>query len=604
MSQTAAPSGGAQESRPSRPLLTFLTVLSGVTDEFERARLTATGLSSLLPCSVSGLALLDRSEASWNLVIQKAAKPVGATETKQILAELEPFFQEALRRPPVLIVTSGGETTDGGIPPSIEGLEVQHLAMAPLMTLRSRLGVLFAGWEERERCSPEDEMILLTLAEHSAISIENTRFQERLKHYSEKLEDLVEERTENLRQSEQRQRALLEIGNAIIAHLDKQSLFNAIAHALEKVVDFDVAALALLDPVRDVVKVHALAVTSPRKPFAPVGTEFPRLGSHLQNALDQKRPFTRRDLRTGPLVGLEERMLKDGIRSYIAVPLIVEGKAIGTLNLASRSPNRYSEDNAAFLVEMGKQIVLAVENMLAYEEIVQLKAQLEQENVYLKEEMKLQHGFEEIVGQCPAIKKVLKAIESVAPTDATVLLTGETGTGKELFALATHNLSPRKSKFLVKVNCAALPAGLIESELFGHEKGAFTGALSRKFGRFELAHGGTIFLDEIGDLPLELQAKLLRVLQEGEFERVGGSQTIKVDVRVIAATNREMDKAIKDGKFRDDLYYRLSVFPIDIPPLRERTEDIPALVSLVLRLHDDYPKKFCQQPNMGAWRTC
>ena len=297
-------------------------------------------------------------------------------------------------------------------------------------------------------------------------------------------------------------------------------------------------------------------------------------------------------------------MLKDGIRSYIAVPLIVEGKAIGTLNLASRSPNRYSEDNAAFLVEMGKQIVLAVENMLAYEEIVQLKAQLEQENVYLKEEMKLQHGFEEIVGQCPAIKKVLKAIESVAPTDATVLLTGETGTGKELFALATHNLSPRKSKFLVKVNCAALPAGLIESELFGHEKGAFTGALSRKFGRFELAHGGTIFLDEIGDLPLELQAKLLRVLQEGEFERVGGSQTIKVDVRVIAATNREMDKAIKDGKFRDDLYYRLSVFPIDIPPLRERTEDIPALVSLVLRLHDDYPKKFCQQPNMGAWRTC
>ena len=441
-------------------------------------------------------------------------------------------------------------------------------------------------------------------AEHFAISIENTRFQERLKHYSEKLEDLVEERTENLRQSEQRQRALLEIGNAIIAHLDKQSLFNAIAHALEKVVDFDVAALALLDPVRDVVKVHALAVTSSRKPFAPVGTEFPRLGSHLQNALDQKRPFTRRDLRTGPLVGLEERMLKDGIRSYIAVPLIVEGKAIGTLNLASRSPNRYSEDNAAFLVEMGKQIVLAVENMLAYEEIVQLKAQLEQENVYLKEEMKLQHGFEEIVGQCPAIKKVLKAIESVAPTDATVLLTGETGTGKELFALATHNLSPRKSKFLVKVNCAALPAGLIESELFGHEKGAFTGALSRKFGRFELAHGGTIFLDEIGDLPLELQAKLLRVLQEGEFERVGGSQTIKVDVRVIAATNREMDKAIKDGKFRDDLYYRLSVFPIDIPPLRERTEDIPALVSLVLRLHDDYPKKFCQQPNMGAWRTC
>ena len=200
-------------------------------------------------------------------------------------------------------------------------------------------------------------------------------------------------------------------------------------------------------------------------------------------------------------------------------------------------------------------------------------------SVLQEEDIRTRRGFDGIVGQCRVTREVLKAIEAVAPTDATVLLTGETGTGKELFARATHSLSARKSKPLVTVNCAALPAGLIESELFGHERGAFTGALSRKIGRFELAHRGTIFLDEIGELPLELQTKLLRVLQEGEFERVGGSQTIKADVRVIAATNREMPKAIEEGKFREDLYYRLSVFPVEIPPLRERREDIPALVS-------------------------
>jgi DNA-binding NtrC family response regulator len=215
---------------------------------------------------------------------------------------------------------------------------------------------------------------------------------------------------------------------------------------------------------------------------------------------------------------------------------------------------------------------------LRYEEIAALKARLEQENIYLQEEIRTEHNFEEIVGQSAAVRKALQAIETVAPTGATVLILGETGTGKELVARAVHNLSPQKEKPLVKVNCAALASTLIESELFGHEKGAFTGALSRKVGRFELANDGTIFLDEIGDLPLELQAKLLRVLQEGEFERVGGSQTIKVSVRVIAATNRNLAEAVKARSFRSDLFYRLNVFPLALPALRERREDIPLLV--------------------------
>jgi formate hydrogenlyase transcriptional activator len=275
---------------------------------------------------------------------------------------------------------------------------------------------------------------------------------------------------------------------------------------------------------------------------------------------------------------LEDSLLAQGVRSYIVVPLTSKGRAFGTLNVASGTPNAYSEEDAAFLEEIAAKISLAIENAEAYEEISRLKAQLEQENLYLQEEIKTEHNFEDIVGQSRPIKGVLKAVETVAPTDATVLLLGETGTGKELIARAIHNLSSRKNRALVKVNCAALPAGLIESELFGHEKGAFTGALARKIGRFELADRGTIFLDEIGDLPMELQAKLLRVLQEGEFERVGGTQTIKVDVRVIAATNRDIEKAVEEGRFREDLYYRLNVFPVRIPPLRERKEDIAILV--------------------------
>jgi formate hydrogenlyase transcriptional activator len=219
----------------------------------------------------------------------------------------------------------------------------------------------------------------------------------------------------------------------------------------------------------------------------------------------------------------------------------------------------------------------AIENLLAYEEICALKARLEEEKVYLQEEARTDAAFGDIIGESSAVLGVLASVRHVAKTDSTVLVTGETGTGKELIVRAIHDLSQRKDKLLVKVNCAALPAGVIESELFGHEKGAFTGALMRKVGRFELANRGTLFLDEVGDLPLELQAKLLRVLQDGEFERVGGTQTLKVDVRLITATNRDLERAVSEERFRADLYYRLNVFPIVIPPLRERKQDIPRL---------------------------
>ena len=389
---------------------------------------------------------------------------------------------------------------------------------------------------------------------------------------------------EALRQSEERHRVLLEINNAIIANLDRTSLFDAIAQALNKVLPFHRASLSLHDPATDLIRVYALAGSVPPKGFAATtGATFPRQRSHLAEVLDKKQYRVRRDLEKEVRVGLEDHLLEEGIRSYIAVPLIAKGESFGTLNVGSREPEAYSDGDAEFLAKVAHQVALAIQNMWAYEEIGELKARVEQENIYLQEEIKIEHNFEEIVGQSAAIKKVLKAVETVAPTDATVLICSETGTGKELVARAVHHLSPRKGKPLVKINCATLPTNLIESELFGHERGAFTGALSRKIGRFELADGGTIFLDEIGDLPLDMQTKLLRVLQDGEFERVGGSQTIKVDVRVIAATNRDLEKAMQDERFRSDLYYRLNVFPISLPALRDRKEDIELLVKHFVR---------------------
>jgi formate hydrogenlyase transcriptional activator len=371
-------------------------------------------------------------------------------------------------------------------------------------------------------------------------------------------------------------RLLLEVNNAIISNLTRESLFHAIAEALRAVVPFDRAVL--YDSDKDLLRTFALEGRDLHGHTHALHKHVSRLGTAVGWAVENRQARLRSNLEQEQRLPGDDILLDGGVRSYLIVPLMVRGRAIGALLLASFTSNRYSSDDVPLVEEVAKQIALAVDNMQAYEEISRLRGQLEAENRYLQEEIKSDYNFEEIVGQSPALKRVFKAIETVAPAGTTVLILGETGTGKELVARALHNLSSRRGKALVKVNCAALPSGLIESELFGHEKGAFTGAVARKIGRFELAHGGTLFLDEIGDLPLELQPKLLRVLQEGEFERVGASDTTTVDVRVITATNRDLERAVGEGRFRPDLYYRLNVFPIQLPPLRERKEDLPLLV--------------------------
>lgn len=378
-----------------------------------------------------------------------------------------------------------------------------------------------------------------------------------------------------------RSRALLEVNNAIILNLTPEALFHAIAEALGCVLPFHRSAMFLHDPKKDVLRLFILESSLPSAYFV-VGLEMPSGESHVGWVFQHQRPLLRRDLEAEREYPAEDQAFADGVRSYVIVPLIARGKSVGTLAVASTQVNQYTEADAVFLQEIANQVALAVENMKAYEEIAALKARLERENVYLQEEIRTQHNFEEIVGSSPALLGALRKVEKVSGTDSTVLILGETGTGKELFARAIHSRSARKNRPLVKVNCGAIPVGLIESELFGHVKGAFTGALQNRIGRFELADGGTIFLDEVGELPVETQVKLMRVLQEQEFEPVGSSRTVRVTVRVIAATNRHLEEAVRAGRFRADLLYRLNVFPIEIPPLRERKSDIPLLIAFYL----------------------
>ncbi len=387
-------------------------------------------------------------------------------------------------------------------------------------------------------------------------------------------------------ESDQKYRRLLEITNALVSHLDRDALFHAIAQELQKGPTFDRTGITLFDPITDHFQIYALETTV--VPLAlQRGADIPRQGSGMGVAFDQQHILYRRELPDEHQFFEDSHFLAEGLRSVVYIPLITQRRVLGTFQIASRHPHQYSEADIGFLLHVAKQLALALDNTLAYEEIKSLKDQLFQENVYLREEITLQCNFEEIIGADRSLLAVEKEVNQVARTDATVLLFGETGTGKELFARVVHQCSQRCDRPLIKVNCAALPAGLVESELFGHEKGAFTGALQRKIGRFELAHHGTIFLDEIGDIPPETQVKLLRVLQEHEFQRVGGTDTIQVNVRVIAATNRDLALAVENQTFRADLFYRLNVFPIHIPPLRERQEDIPLLAQYFV---DKYAK--------------
>ena len=380
-----------------------------------------------------------------------------------------------------------------------------------------------------------------------------------------------------LQRENDRLKLLLDMTNALVSNLDCRDLLRSVSASIRQVMRCDTVGVWL--PDADQVHLRQLAMDFPEsKGFVREDSLHPIEGSVLGSVFKSGKPLVLGVMseQMPPEEAPEARA--EALESGCALPLISRGRTVGVLTLGSRVENSFSPEDVDFLVRAAGQVAIAVENGLAYREIAELKDKLAQEKLYLEDEIRGEIDFEGIVGQSSALRHVLNLVETVAPSDSTVLLLGETGTGKELIARAIHERSRRKERTLVKLNCAAIPTGLLESELFGHERGAFTGAISQKAGRLELADHGTLFLDEVGDIPIEIQPKLLRALQEREFERLGSSRTQKVDVRLVAATNRDLEKMMENREFRSDLYYRLNVFPIRIPPLRERPEDIPLLV--------------------------
>ncbi|HEV3304862.1 MAG TPA: sigma 54-interacting transcriptional regulator [Candidatus Sulfotelmatobacter sp.] len=430
----------------------------------------------------------------------------------------------------------------------------------PLARGDRRLGVLSIG-SSRSHAYPEDEVRFLSLvANQIALAIDAA-----VNFYLS-------------RQAQDRLKLILDLTNQVVSNLNFQELLRTISSSVRRVMHCDAAAIMLPEPDGVHLRVHALDFPDSRGIFTkhvlvPIADSIP--GETYKSG----KPWVLNRLDPADVPPeMYAKAAGEGINSFCDMPLLSRDRSLGVLALASREENAFDREATAFLSQVAQQVAIGVENALAYGEIADLKDKLAQEKLYLEDEIRGEMDFEGIVGQSSALRHVLNLVETVAPSDSTVLLLGETGTGKELIARAIHERSRRKERTFVKLNCAAIPTGLLESELFGHERGAFTGAIAQKIGRLELADQGSLFLDEVGDIPVEIQPKLLRALQEREFERLGSNRTKKVDVRLVAATNRDLEKMMENREFRSDLYYRLNVFPIRIPPLRERPEDIPLLV--------------------------
>jgi formate hydrogenlyase transcriptional activator len=444
-------------------------------------------------------------------------------------------------------------------------LGVRSSCFIPLITAEGTLGVLNLSSHSDHAFGAKDVCFLEQVAAAMAQALANA-----MAHKA-------------LRSEEERLRVLLKTGASISSNLDVRRVFPSISAHVRRIKRHEFASLLLRDETPGVLRVHAVDFPL-AKGILALNSFTPLDHSPAGNALKQAMPliFSRNEM-TAFSSRDTAQMIEEGIQSLCCVPLSTSKDALGTLNFGSTRPDAFHADDLELFGQIAVQVAAALENERAYREIEQLKNRLAAEKQYLEGEVRTEHRFDEIIGDSPALKKALDPVPIVADSDATVLILGETGTGKELIARAIHRMSRRHDRNFIKVNCAAIPTGLLESELFGHEKGAFTGAVSQKIGRMELADRGTLFLDEVGEIPLELQPKLLRVLQDHEFERLGGTRTIRVDLRLIAATNRDLAKEVSEHQFRSDLFYRLNVFPIHLPSLRERRGDIPMLVRHFVR---------------------
>jgi len=446
-------------------------------------------------------------------------------------------------------------------------LRTPHSAhIFPISISGKKLGALTFAAAQREQFSPDDMELMISVASHVAVALESAVATDAAQQYQRQL---AHERD--------RLRLLLEINNQVVTQLDINELFRSASASIRKYFANDFTGFWLINKQSNQLECAVLDFPCGKGFLADIpGREVTDRDVEMMRARTAEI-WSQEDIeKLRPAV--VERLKAESITAMAVAPLGTPNGPLGLLGMGSKRPNNFGQEDLDILSQISAQISLALDNALAYGRLTASKNRLEDERLYLESEIRAEYNFEDLVGKSAALRKVLDQIEIVAPTGSTVLLHGETGTGKELIARAVHSLSPRRERTFVRLNCAAIPSGLVESELFGHEKGAFTGALMQKPGRFELADRGTLFLDEIGDISLELQPKLLRALQEQEFERLGSNKTIHVDVRLIAATHRDLSLMIRKNQFREDLFYRLNVFPIEIPPLRERREDIPLLV--------------------------
>jgi formate hydrogenlyase transcriptional activator len=443
---------------------------------------------------------------------------------------------------------------------------VRSCCILPLTTAHRRLGAVGFGYARPHNYSEADVEFLGQVARQIAVAVDNVLAHEEA---CELQAALAEERD--------RLRLLLDLNNTLAPNLDLRQLLRAVSSNVRRAMRCDYTSVILPEPDGVLLRIYARDFSELPEPMAEE-LVVPRVGTPAGIVLETGKALVldaeelaRFDPKINPTLAL-------GVKSACFLPLVARERLLGTLNVGRFPERAFTQDDVDFLRQVASQVALAADNALDYYQVAESRQRLAEERVYLNEEIRSGQNFEEIVGSSAALKNVLKQVAIVAPTDSTVLILGETGTGKELIARAIHNMSARRDHTFVKVNCAAIPLGLLESELFGHEKGAFTGAIARRTGRFEVAHQGTLFLDEVGDIPPELQPKLLRVLQEQEFERLGSTHTIKVNVRLVAATSRNLPTMVEQREFRGDLYYRLNIFPLVVPPLRERSDDIPPLV--------------------------
>lgn len=462
---------------------------------------------------------------------------------------------------------------------------IMSTVTVPLIRGSRHLGILSFGRSYPNAYDEEEVRFLALASEQIGLAIDAT------------VNFYVSERVQS------QLKLILDLTNQVVSNLEFHELLVTASGSVRRVMSCDAAAVMLANEEGTYLRVHALDFPESRGIFVE-GATVPINGTMPGDSFKSGKPIVLNRLDPAEVPPeMYEKAKGEGLNSFCDVPLISKGRLLGVLAVARRKENAFDPDEVAFFVQVANQLAIGVDNAIAYSKIAELTDRLAQEKLYLEDEIRGEIDFEGIVGQSSALRHVLSLVDTVAPSDSTVLLLGETGTGKELIARAIHERSRRKDRTFVKLNCAAIPTGLLESELFGHERGAFTGAISQKIGRLELADRGSLFLDEVGDIPIDIQPKLLRALQEREFERLGSTYTKKVNVRLVAATNRDLEKMIQQREFRQDLYYRLNVFPIRIPPLRERPEDIPLLVSYFTQKYSRQMEKHIESIPASAMKS-